>query len=227
MFGCLRRLGCLVVLLVVAGGAWLTRDSWYPRLFGTPSTSDSASAGTSGSASEAGWEPVTAAAAERGRSQVARLAGAKGVGAVSLRPAEAVGVVLDSLLGQLSGSREGVQAAVIGDRLYVRASVPLAELGGDILGPLKGMLDARETLLLGGTLDVVRPGLAQFRVMEVKVRDFTLPPRVVPRLLRELRRGAAAPDGIAADAVPLRLSTRIGAVNVGKGRVALYQEVPR
>src|SRR5690606_42098802 len=119
---------------------------------------------------------------------------------------------------------QGVDAAVIGVRLYVRASVPVAALGGDVLGPLKAMLDARETILLGGTLDVVRPGLAQFRVAEVKVREFALPTKVVPRLLRELRRGAPLPDGVAADAVPLRLSSAVGAVNVGKGRVALYQE---
>ena len=220
MFGCLRRLGCLVVLVIVAGGAWLTRDSWYPRVFGTPA----ASADGTGSAADATWEPVTSAAAARGRDQLARLSAATAVGAVSLRPAEAVGVVLDSLLRQLGGDGQGVDAAVIGDRLYVRASVPVAALGGDVLGPLKAMLDARETILLGGTLDVVRPGLAQFRVAEVKVREFALPTKVVPRLLRELRRGAPLPDGVAADAVPLRLSSAVGAVNVGKGRVALYQE---
>lgn len=217
MFGCLRRLGCLVIILVLAGGAWLTRDAWYPRFFGSPAAPERAA--------EATWEPVTPAAAERGRDQVGRLVRSPRVGAVSLRPAEAVGVVLDSLTRQLGAGEQGIEAAVIGDRLYLRASVPLGELGGDVLGPLKGMVNARETILLGGTLDVVRPGLAQFRVTEVKVRDFNLPTRAVPRLLRQLRHGAAAPEGVAADAVPIRLSSRVSAVNVGKGRVALYREV--
>lgn len=216
MFGCLRRLGCLVVLLVVAGAAWLTRDSWYPRYFGSPAAPEAAA--------EATWETVSPAAAERGRGQLARLRGSRAVGAVSLRPAEAVGVVLDSLTRRLGAGEQGMEAAVMGDRLYLRASVPLGELGGDVLGPLKGMVNARETVLLGGTLDVIRPGLAQFRVTEVKVRDFNLPGAVVPRLLRELRRGATQPDGVAANAVPLRLPESVSAVNVGKGRVALYRE---
>lgn len=219
MFGCLRRLGCLVILAVVAGGAWLTRDSWYPRVFGTTITPEVAAEST--------WEPVTAGAATRGRDQIARLAGSSGVGAVSLEPAEAVGVVLDSLLRQLGGLGDGVQASVIGERLYIRASVPIASLGGDVLGPLKGMLSARETILLGGTLDVVRPGLAQFRVIEVNVRDFALPTKVVPRLLRELRRGAELPDGVASDAVPISLPRSVGAVQVSKGRVAIFKEVSR
>jgi hypothetical protein len=219
MFGCLRRLGCLVVLLVVAGAAWLTRDSWYPRYFGSPASPEVAA--------EATWETVTPAAAQRGRSELARLGGARAVGAISLRPAEAVGVVLDSLTRRLGAGEQGMEAAVIGDRLYLRASVPLGRLGGDVLGPLKGMVDAHETVLLGGTLDVVRPGLAQFRVTDVKVRDFNLPSGVVPRLLRELRRGATQPEGVAANAVPLRLPENVSAVNVGKGRVALYREVSR
>lgn len=218
MFGCLRRLGCLVVLAVVAGGAWLTRDSWYPRVFGTSAAP--------GLVAESAWEPVTAAAAVHGRAEIARLSGSSGVGAVSLKPAEAVGVVLDSLLRQLGGLGDDVQASVIGDRLYVRASVPIASLGGEVLGPLTGMLDARETILLGGTLDVIRPGLAQFRVAEVKVRDFTLPNKVVPRLLRELRRGAVLPDEVASDGVPISLASAVGAVQVGKGRVAIFREVP-
>ncbi|MHB1222657.1 MAG: hypothetical protein ACYC2G_01215 [Gemmatimonadaceae bacterium] len=219
MFGCLRRLGCLVVLLVIAGAAWLTRDAWYPRYFGSPAAAEVTA--------EATWEAVTPAVAERGRSQLARLAGPRPAGAISLRPAEAVGVVLDSLTRQLGTGERGMEAAVIGDRLYLRASVPLGELGGDILGPLTGMVDGRETVLLGGTLDVIRPGLAQFRVTEVKVRDFNLPSGVVPRLLRELRRGTTPPDGVAANAVPLRLPESVGAVNVGKGRVALYRETVR
>lgn len=219
MFGCLRRLGSLVILAAVAGGAWLTQDWWYPRVFGTTVTPELVV--------DSSWEPVTAGAASRGRGEIARLTGSSNVGAVSLHPAEAVGVVLDSLIRQLGGLGDEVQAAVIGDRLYLRASVPINSLGGDVLGPLKGMLDARETVLLGGTLDVVRPGLAQFRVVEVKVRDFALPTKVVPRLLRELRRGAALPDGVAPDAVPVSLASTVGAVQVSKGRVAIFREVPR
>ena len=40
MFGCLRRVGCLIVVLVLAAGLWLSRDLWYPRVFGERAADD-------------------------------------------------------------------------------------------------------------------------------------------------------------------------------------------
>ena len=34
MFGCLRRLGCLALVLLLVAAAWFTRDRWLHRLTG-------------------------------------------------------------------------------------------------------------------------------------------------------------------------------------------------
>ena len=215
MFGCIGRLGCLALVLLVAAGAWLTRDRWYPRLMGRDEAV---------TVVDATWQPVTPEAAAAGRRKVERLGEARGPALVALEPAEVAGVVLEGSLRQLGAAGEGASAAVIGERVYVRAVLRLRDLGGDVLGPLAGMLGQRDTLLLGGTLEVVEPELAQFRVAEVRMRDFSLPPAVIPRLLRQLRRGAEPPPGVAADALPIRVPRQVGDARVARGRVTLYRE---
>ena len=215
MFGCIGRLGCLAVLLLVAAGAWFTRDRWYPRLMG---------GGEATTVVDAAWQPVTPEAAAAGRRKVEQLGAARGPSMVALAPGEVAGVVLESAMRQFSSAAEGVSAAVIGDRVYVRAAVRVRDLAGDALGPLAGMLGQQDTLTLGGRLEIVGPELAQFRVAEVKVRDFALPPAVIPRLMRQLRRNAQQPPGVADDALPIRVPRHVGDVRVARGRVTLYRE---
>jgi hypothetical protein len=215
MFGCIGRLGCLAVLLLIAAGAWLTRDRWYPALTGRDDRA---------TVVDASWEPVTPEAAAAGRRKVERLGERGGPALVALEPAEVAGVVLEGALRQLPSAAQGASASVVGDRVYVRAVLRLRDLGGDVLGPFAGMLGQRDTLLLGGPLEIVGPELAQFRVAEVRVRDFSLPPAVIPRLLRQLRRGGALPAGVAADALPIPVPPQVAEVRVARGRVTLYRE---
>jgi hypothetical protein len=58
----------------------------------------------------------------------------------------------------------------------------------------------------------------------VRVREFSLPRAAIPRVLRQLRRGGGVPEGLAEDALPLRLPPGVGDVRVARGRVVLYQE---
>jgi hypothetical protein len=216
VFGCLRRLGCLVVVLAVAAGAYLTRDRWYPRLMGESAAPESLESAV--------WEPVTDAATAAGRRKVARLEAPRGPSAVVLQPAELAGYLLADALRQLPASTEGVGATAVGDRVYVRLSMRLRDLGGDALGPLAGMLGERDTLLLGGTLQVVRPGLGAFNVREVKVRDFALPAPVIRRLLPRLRGTGTQAEGLPDDALAMRVPARIADVRVAHGQVTLYEE---
>jgi hypothetical protein len=215
MFGCIGRLGCLALVLLVAAAAWLTRDRWYPELTGRDR-------GTT--VVDAAWQPVTPEAAAAGRRKIERLAAPRGPALIALEPAEVAGVVLEGALRQLPQAAEGASASVVGDRVYVRAALRLRDLAGDALGPFTGMLGQRDTLLLGGRLEIVQPELAQFRVAEVRVRDFSLPPAVIPRLLRRLRRDAVLPAGVAEDALPIRVPAQVGDVRVARGRVTLYRE---
>ncbi len=216
MFGCLGRIGCLVLVLLVAAGAWFTKDRWYPMLAGDRDVIVDA-----GSTE---WVPVTPASGDRGQELVRGLAAPRGPSAVALGPAEAAGYVLAGVLRDLPESASGLEAAIVGDRIQLRASIALGDLGGDLLGPIAGMVSDRESLTLGGTLDMVRPGLAQFRVAEVKVREFSLPPRLIPRVLARLRGGGELPEGVSEDGIPLELPAGVADVRVARGKVTLYEE---
>lgn len=214
--GCLRSIGCLVVALAIAAAAWFFRDTWLPYVRGGGDRPAEVAS------PDAAWQPVSVPAAERGRAAVRRLTGAGGPDSVELTAAELASYVLGKVVAQLPPSAGDIQAAVEGERLRLRATVDLAELGGDELGPLGSMLSSRETVELAGTLQVVRPGLGQFRVHEVRVRDFTLPSRMVPRLVGRLRRGPV-PDGVAPDAFPLEIPAGVGDVRLADGKVTLYR----
>lgn len=215
MFGCIGRIGCLAVVLIVAGLAWLTRDEWYPRLMGGGEEATTVV--------DAVWQEVTPEAAAAGRRKVERLGERGGPPMVALEPSEVAGVVLENALAQLSSAASGVTASVVGDRVYLRAAVRVRDLAGDALGPFGAMLGQQDTLTLGGRLDVVGPELAQFRVTDVRVRDFALPPAVIPRLMTRLRR-EPPPAGVAEDAFEIKVPSQVADVRVARGRVSLYRE---
>ena len=219
MFGCVRKLGCLALVLVLAVALWLTRARWLPLVSGD---GDRAAA----PAGEGVWEPVTQAGAERARMAIAGLAPRSGPVFANLRPGDVASYVFLALRRELPPSATNIAATVIGDRLYVRAEVSLADVGGaEILGPLAGFLGDRETMLFGGTFEVLRPGLAQFHVLELKLRELAIPQKMLPRLVQRIGRGAR-PEGVAPGALPLVIPDHIGDVRVGKGKVTLYKNVP-
>lgn len=224
MFGCLRRVLFLIVLLVVGVVAALTRDRWLPLLPGdrarTAAAPDSAA-----TRADTGWVRVTYSAAERGRTALGRLRSAKGPALVQLAPAEFAALVLDSLGARLPASADSLAVRVEGRELQVRMSVRLGDLGGSaVLGPLAGMLGDRERLVIGGTLDGASAGRALLRPTSVRVGEFDVPGPVIPRLVGTLRRGAE-PVG-EAGTLALTLPPGVGDVRVGAGKVTLYRPVP-
>lgn len=217
MFGCMRKLGCLALLAIVALALWFTRSRWVPIVKG-----DRGGAAVS---REGVWEPVTEAGAERARKQIASLASTTGPVYANVRPGDLASYIFVALRSQLPPSAQNVEATVIGERMYVRASVALADFGGaQLLGPLATFLGDRETMTFGGTFDILRPGLGQFHVQEIKLRELSVPPRMIPKLVQRIGQGAR-PEGIAADALPLVIPTQIGDARVGRGRVTLYKTV--
>lgn len=213
----MKQIGCLVTAILIAGAAFLFRD----RLFGTRRQQPSDTAAVAPQ-----WEALTAARAEKGRAGVASLAGESGRVFVTLSAGEIASYVFLALSRQLPPSADSIEAAAIGDRLYVRASVKLTDLGGaGALGPLGGFLGDRERMMFGGNFEIVRPGLAQFRIRELKLRDLSIPARMIPAIVRQIGRGTR-PDGVAPEALPLLTPPNIGDVRVLKGRVTLYKAVP-
>ena len=221
MFGCLRSLGCLVLLAIVAVAAWVFRDRWTPLL----NRGGSARPVATAPATAGAWEPLTAQGAARAREAINRLGSRSGPVFASLRPGDLSAYILQEVSRQLPPSARNAEAAVIDDKLFVRATVRLSEFGGTkALGPLASVLGDREPVQFGGTLDIVRPGLAQYRVQALRIRDLSIPRAMIPRLIRNIERGPH-PEGVADDALPLEVPPYIGDVRVKNGKITLYKAV--
>lgn len=219
MLGCMRKVGCFVLLLVLALVLWLTRARWMPML--GAGRGDTAAAASN----EGVWEPLTTEAAERARVAIVALGNKSGPVFANLRPGEVASYVFVALRRELPPSAENVAATVIGDRLYVRADIKLSDVGGpQVLGPLAGFLSDRETMMFGGTFEILRPGLAEFHVQELKLRELSVPQKMIPKLVQRIGHGAR-PAGVSPDALPLLVPEQIGDVRVGRGRVTLYKNV--
>jgi hypothetical protein len=213
---CLAKFGCatLLVLLVVVG--WFTRSRWLPMVGWKSETA--ATAGPT-------WEPLTDAGAERTRKALAQLGQRRGPVFANLSGGDVASYIYRALARQLPPSTDSVEAAVIGDRLYLRASVKPAELGGSAaLGPFGALLGERERVQFGGAFHVIRPGLAEYQVKEIKLRELTLPQQMIPRIIGRVGRGAR-PEGVAADGLPLEVPEYIADIRVANGRMTLYKAV--
>jgi hypothetical protein len=225
MFGCFRRLGCLVFLLIIAVIAWFNRgrlEETYRRYAGDRiSTSPSSSTVAKG-----GWEPLTDVKATQGKARVEALSSKTGPVFANLTPGEASSYIFLEAAKQLPSSSQNIETSVKDDRLYVRANVDLKDFGGSaVLGPLAGMLGTRDTVQLGGTIHVLRPGVGEFEVKDVKVGSFPIPTSLIPKLISRMRKGTM-PEGLAPDALPMKLPTYIGDVRIGNGRIVVYKNLP-
>lgn len=213
--GCMRRLGFLV-LVFLAGGAvflWL----FYERPRRAAETTSTAP----------NWEPLTPEGAERARTAIERLSRPTGAVFTNIAGADLAAYVFDELSKQLPPSAQQLEAAVIDDRLHVRALINISDFGGSgALGPLASMLGDREPVEFGGTLELVRPGLAQYRVKVLRLRELSVPSRMIPRLLQKVARGSR-PPGLAEDGLPLEVPSFIADVRIGQGNVTLYRSTPR
>ena len=210
----MRKIGCLVVLLIGALAGWMLRD----RLFAGSRPVEVTTATT--------WERLTPEGAARLRTALGTLQKPRGPVFVTVRPADLASYVYEQLSKQLPPSADSVEAAAFGDRMYIRASVKPSDFGGgDILGPLSGFLSDRERMQFGGAFHVIKPSLAEFRVQEIRFSDFPVPSGAIPRLLKRIEHGAH-PDGVSEDGLPLVIPSYIGDVRTEPGKITLYKSTP-
>jgi hypothetical protein len=209
----MRKLGCLVVLVIGAAVGWMLRDRIVGGVRDKPVAASS-------------WEQLTPEGAARMRNALEQLRRPSGPLLVTVRPGDLASFVYEQLVQQLPPSADSVEAGAFEDRLYVRASVKPSDFGTEALGPLASFLDERERMQFGGGFEILRPGLAQFRVTEIRFHDLKVPTSAIPRLLRKIGRGAR-PPGLAADGLPLVVPTYISEVKVEPGRVTLYRVATR
>jgi hypothetical protein len=216
--GCLRRAGCLLVVAVIAVVLWVTQDSWLHivRRSGSPPAPTA----------ERVWQPLSPEAAARGRRAIEGLSSTRGPVYANLSADEIASYVVAAAGGAFPASADSVEAAVIGDVLYVRAIVPTKDIASSgVLGPLAGLLNEREKVSLGGSFRVVRPGLSEFQLRDVKLRDFSVPKGAIPRLVRQITKGKKT-EGVADDALPVPTPPSLADVRISNGRVTLYKTTP-
>lgn len=208
MFGCIRKLGCLVILAVAIAAAYF----WWARV---PDDEDAASG-----APAVVWEPLSPALGAQGRASVDALGAGQAYAALSA--GQVASYIFLEMANGLPQSAD-LEAAVINDRLAVRGLVSLADIGGaKILGPLAQMLSERDTLLLSGTINVLATGEGQFVVRELRFGSFRAPSGIIPRIVRQIDktedRGPMSPN-----AISLPLPPGVADVRVGGGLVTLYR----
>lgn len=218
MFGCLGRLGCLLVVAVLAVGGWFTKPYWYPRVramvVATPPADTIA------------WTPITPEAAAAGARAAERLAAKNGPVYASLTAAEFVAWQLTPAMKILGTAAAKPEASVQGEVLLVRANVAISELGDPkSLGPLGSMLDGRQPVLIGGRLSMLKPGLLGMQVTEMTVNELRLPSALIDRIVRRISVRQRT-DSLAPDVIAIPVPGAVADVRISKGKIVLYKAVP-
>ena len=225
MKGLFRRLGCLIILIVIAVAIWY----WYARVpsSSTVTTTSSAAGATAATAAStsSGWQPLTAADAERGKAAVQSLGQQSGPVFANLTAAQAASYIFTVVAKQLPPSAQKVEASIVGDRLYVRSDVDLKDFGGSkSLGPLGMLLGERDSVRFGGNINMLRPGVGEFLVQEVKIGRVEIPDALIPRILTQMKRGKPV-EGISQNGLPMVMPSYISDVRIGEGKITLYKSV--
>ena len=220
MKGFFRRLGCLIIIVVIALAAWY----WYARVPTATNATTSTTIGTATSVSS-GWQPLTAADADRGRAAVQSLGRQSGPVFANLTASQAASYIFTVVAKQLPPSARNAEAAIIGDRLYVRSDVDLKDFGGSkALGPVGMLLGDRDSVRFGGTINMLKPGLGEFLVQEVKLGRVDVPNALIPRILTQMKRGKPV-EGVSQNGLPMVMPSYISDVRISSGKITLYKSV--
>ena len=215
--GCLKKIGCLAVIVLLVGGGFLFRGLWVPKLRGTPKVESTAAAGT--------WQPLTPEGGARAARVIAQLSQPAGPQSVNVLPGELAAYVVQQLSQTLPESADSLQAAAIGDRLCVRAVVRLADVADKkTLGPLAMMLGEREPVQMCGVIKIHSAGKGELQVKQFRIRELSIPGPAIPRIIKQMAPNDR--EGLSDDGLPLATPPYIGDVRVANGQVTISKSPP-
>jgi hypothetical protein len=86
------------------------------------------------------------------------------------------------------------------------------------------LLGERDSVRLGGTINMLKPGLGEFLVQEVTLGRFDVPSALIPRLLTQMKRGKPVP-GVSENGLPMVMPAYISDVRISNGKITLYKSV--
>jgi hypothetical protein len=217
MKGCFRFVVALVLIALAAG-------LWY--FYKKSERSSSSARDSSILVATKEWQPLTPEDAEHGRQKVQSLAQQSGPVFANLTPAEAASYIFLVVAKQLPQSARNVEASIKGDRLYVRSEVDLKDFGGaGSLGALGALLGDRDSVRLGGSIKMLRPGVAEFQVRELKLGRLDVPSALIPRLLNEMKKHNKPVEGVSNTGLPMVMPSYISDVRIADGKITLYKSV--
>jgi hypothetical protein len=194
--GCLRRAVAAVLFLAILAGAYVFRDrlvlAWHD-LRGTQGAS--------------GAQPSAELAAGAEAKLVALRDGSSG--SVTLAAVELESLLLFRYQGALPGFLGNPGVEFQGDRLRLRARVPVDKLPNvDGLGEAAAFLPDTTELAVTGRLLPLQNGRVAFAIEDVSAQRFPLPRRLIPGALDRL--GRRDEPGLPRDAMALLLPPGIG-----------------
>ena len=102
--GCIARIGCLILLVCLAVGAWFTRDRWMSKITGKPVVTSTAPR----------REPLSPTAGAAGKRKLDDLAKPSGPVFTNLSASEVASYVFQTVARTIPESADSAEAAIIG-----------------------------------------------------------------------------------------------------------------
>jgi hypothetical protein len=211
--GCLRRIGCLVILLAAVVAGFLYRDriaALYRRVRGVPEPPPAV------------YVPPAPGATAQAEAALDRLVRRGGPAFIDLTAAQLAALIERQLAGAGTRVLDSVAVALGDQRVQVRGSLDMSVVPRRLLGPLAQGLGRREPVVAGGTLSAQPDGHVVWTIDELRIREFPFPRLVIPAILHVMNLS----DGKAA-AVPIPLPAGIGDVRVNRAGIRVYRAAPR
>ena len=229
--GCITRVGCLAVVVAAGAGAWWLYGDDLPHQIGKLAGRAKQAVASDVSRAPAAapkivWSSLNEATVG-GAESVARLGTSKGPPYVTLAAGDLAGFLATALARGLPRSSINPEVALVNDRVLLRAEVNMSDFAGSgAFGSVIGAaLKGRDTLRLEGTIDAIRPGLAQYRVRRLEIKGFDVPQRVIPSLVGTMR-GPFKADSLAEEGIAIPMPKFVADVRVSNGRITLYRATP-
>lgn len=215
MFGCIGRLGCGLVLIVLGAAGWHYRDVWMPK------AKELITAEMPWDHDE--WSRVTITGGERAEARMRQLQEPTGPTFVNVSGADFTGFALRAALPAILAIDTMPEALVDDGILYLRMRVRLADFGGADLGQLPAVFGESERLTIAGRVESLRPGLARYRPTEVALKDLRIPPASLARLFGKWNAAVPA-DSVGGGALPIVLPRYVADLRVTDTRITLYKD---
>ena len=87
------------------------------------------------------------------------------------------------------------------------------------------LLGSRDSVFLGGTIHMLKPGLGEFLVQHAKIGKLDIPQGLIPKLIAQMKKKGKPIEGIAPNGLPMVMPSYISDVRIANGKITLYKSV--